>query len=272
MSDVVPDAADGPPPETVVAQTAAGRLQRLRRMQALATGLLVLMAAVFLAASLGERRWSGLGYLRAFAEAAMVGGCADWFAVTALFRRPLGLPIPHTAIIPRSKDRIGAALGRFIVENFLDPGVLDTRLRRLELGAWGGDWLQQPQNARAVAARLVRVGPELLRVLPPHALEDVAGSLALAAARAVPAAPTASALLSAFWDEGRAQPLVERGAEVLAGYLEEHQEVILEKVQSQSWRWLPSFVDRAIARCSCSPTCASPTIPGGPSWERLWRV
>ena len=226
----------------------AARLGRLRRMQALATGLLVLMAVVFVGAGLLERRWAVAGYVRAFAEAAMVGGCADWFAVTALFRRPLGLPIPHTAIIPRSKDRIGAALGRFIVENFLNPAVVGARLRRLELAAWGGDWLRQPQNARAVASRLVRVAPELLRALPAEAMEDIAGSLAMAAARAVPAAPTASALLSALWDGGRAQPLVERGAELLAGYLEAHQEVILAKVQGQSWRWLPGWVDKAITR------------------------
>ena len=223
-------------------------LRRLRRMQALATGLLAVMAVVFLAASYLEHRWGGAAYVRAFAEAAMVGACADWFAVTALFRRPFGLPIPHTAIIPRSKDRIGAALGRFMVDNFLTVQVLDAKLRELELAAWGGDWLQRPANARAVAERLVRVWPELLKALPAGALEELAGSAALAAARSVPAAPTASALLAAVWNGGRAQPLVERGAELLGAYLEEHQEVILGKVQQQSWRWLPSFVDKAIAR------------------------
>ena len=223
-------------------------LHRLRRMQALATGLLVAMTVVFLAASVAARRWEAAAYLRAFAEAAMVGACADWFAVTALFRRPFGLPIPHTAIIPRSKDRIGAALGRFIVDNFLDPQVLDAKLKELELAAWGGDWLRRPQNARAVANRLVRFAPDLVRALPEGALEELAGSAALAAARALPAAPTASALLAAVWNEGRAQPLVERGADLLGAYLAEHQEVILEKVQGQSWRWLPGWVDKAIAR------------------------
>ena len=126
--------------------------------------------------------------------------------------------------------------------------MLDAKLRELELAAWGGDWLQRPVNARVVAERLVRVWPELLKALPAGALEDLAGSAALAVARSVPAAPTASALLAAVWNGGRAQPLVERGAELLGAYLEEHQEVILEKVQQQSWRWLPSFVDKAIAR------------------------
>ncbi len=224
------------------------RRVRLGRTKLLATGLLAAMAALYLAASLVTPSWGGAAYVRAFAEAGMVGACADWFAVTALFRRPFGLPIPHTAIIPNNKDRIGDALGRFIVENFLSPRVLDAKLRDLELAAWGGAWLQRPQNAKAVAKRLVQFGPEVIRALPPGALEALAGSAALAAAKAVPAAPTASKLLAALWNEGRAQPLVERGAALLGDYLAGHQDVILEKVQAQSWRWLPSWLDRAIAR------------------------
>src|ERR1700741_2246223 len=89
--------------------------------RAAATGLLVLMAAVFLVARFFEHMHPAWGFVKAFAEAAMVGGLADWFAVTALFRHPLGLPIPHTAIIPRNKDRIGASLGQFVEHNFLTP-------------------------------------------------------------------------------------------------------------------------------------------------------
>jgi len=152
-------------------------------MKRLATGLLVLMAILYLGASLLVARWPAAApvaaYVRAFAEAAMVGACADWFAVTALFRRPFGLPIPHTAIIPANKDRIGEALGRFIVENFLSPRVLDAKLRDLELAAWGGAWLQRPENAAMIAERLVRYGPEVIRALPPGALEALAGSASI---------------------------------------------------------------------------------------------
>ena len=155
---------------------------------------------------------------------------------------------PHTAIVPRNKDRIGDALGRFIVENFLSPRVLDAKLRQLELTAWGGAWLQEPRNAAALADRLVTWGPDLVRAMPSGTLEALAGSTAMAAARSTPAAPTASALLAAVWNEGRVQPLVERGAGLLSDYLAQHQEVVFEKVQGQSWRWLPSWVDRAIAR------------------------
>ena len=100
-------------------------------MKVVATGLLVFMAAVFAVSRTLEPAYPWLGYIKSFAEAAMVGGLADWFAVTALFRHPLGLPIPHTAIIPRNKDRIGEARANFIRENFLVPSVVARRMRRL---------------------------------------------------------------------------------------------------------------------------------------------
>jgi uncharacterized membrane-anchored protein YjiN (DUF445 family) len=236
-----------PGPSTIDIATA-----RLARMRALAAGLLIAMAAVFIAAGLAGRRWPALsptlGYVRAFAEAAMVGGCADWFAVTALFRRPLGLPIPHTGVISRSKDRIGEALGRFIADNFLTVRVLDERLRRVELAAWGADWLRRPRNAAALARRLAELAPDIVAALPSAALRDLVGSAAVGAVKAAPAAPLASALLSALWSEGRTQALIDRAAALLGAYLEEHQEVILEQVQAQSVKWLPTWVDKVIAR------------------------
>src|SRR5438105_12180897 len=113
-------------------------------MKAAATGLLVVMAAVFLAARALEHQVPALGYLKAFAEAAMVGGLADWFAVTALFRHPLGLPIPHTAIIPRNKDRIGEALASFLKENFLIPSVVARRMRNIDNARATGRFLLTP--------------------------------------------------------------------------------------------------------------------------------
>src|SRR5215212_6648611 len=109
-----------------------------RGMKLMATGLLLVMAAVFAIARAFEHRYPAFGYVKAFAEAAMVGGLADWFAVTALFRHPLGLPIPHTAIIPRNKDRIGETLARFIQENFLIPGVVARRMQRIDVAGAAG--------------------------------------------------------------------------------------------------------------------------------------
>lgn len=224
------------------------RARDLKRMQAIATGLLVAMAFVFVAASLLDDRWPALAYVRAFAEAAMVGACADWFAVTALFRHPLGLPIPHTAIIPRNKDRIGQSLGAFIADNFLTVEVLDTRLKQIEVARWGGEWLRQPRHARRLAARLASLLPGLLRVLPKDMLRETAGSAAAGAVRAIPAAPTASKLLAAFWNEGRSQAALDWALDRLAAYLEENEEAIQEKVEAKSWKWMPKFVDRMIAQ------------------------
>src|SRR4051812_19761131 len=113
-------------------------------MKVVATGLLVVMAAVFAGTRALQVSHPWLGYIKAFAEAAMVGGLADWFAVTALFRHPLGLPIPHTAIIPRNKDRIGEALASFLKENFLIPAVVARRMQRLDIAAAAGRFLQTP--------------------------------------------------------------------------------------------------------------------------------
>jgi len=121
-------------------------------MKVVATGLLVLMAIVFIAARAFEPAYPWLGYVKAFAEAAMVGGLADWFAVTALFRHPLGLPIPHTAIIPRNKDRIGEALANFLRENFLIPSVVARRMQNIDVAGATGRFLQTPAGMATVGA------------------------------------------------------------------------------------------------------------------------
>src|SRR6478752_10608105 len=116
-------------------------------MKATATGLLVAVTIVFLLARWGEESHGWLGYLRAFAEAAMVGALADWFAVTALFRHPLGIPIPHTAIIPNRKDETGRTLGEFVETNFLSAEVVRTKLEATRIAQHGGEWLRQGAHA-----------------------------------------------------------------------------------------------------------------------------
>src|SRR5438309_4372549 len=116
-------------------------------MKVIATGLLVLMAVVFAAARALGPRYPGLGYVKAFAEAALVGGLADWFAVTALFRHPLGLPIPHTAIVPANKDRIGEGLARFLDRHFLTHELLIPELRSVHIAERLAAWLSQRDNA-----------------------------------------------------------------------------------------------------------------------------
>ena len=122
------------------------RRRRLNRMKAVATGALVLMAVIFVIAFSLEDSYPWLGYVRAMAEAGMVGALADWFAVTALFRRPLGLPIPHTAIIPNRKDAIGSSLSEFVATNFLSESVVREKLAAFSRRDRIGEFLAKPES------------------------------------------------------------------------------------------------------------------------------
>src|SRR5688572_3242237 len=120
-------------------------------MKRRATGLLVLATFIFAATAFLERRYPWLGFVRAMAKAAMVGGLADWFAVTALIRHPMGIPIPHTAIIPSRKDRVARTLGAFVQTNFLTRAVVQARLQHARVGERIARWISQPANARLIA-------------------------------------------------------------------------------------------------------------------------
>src|SRR6478752_1596169 len=149
-------------------RTGLGRFspaQSARGMRALATAMLAGMAAIFIAATRLDHLHPAWGFVRAFAEAGLVGGIADWFAVTAVFRHPLGLPIPHTAIVPRNKDRIGAALGAFVANNFLTPALISAKLREIDPAGSLSSWLAQPSNAEAAAQRAMLVLPTLIGAL-----------------------------------------------------------------------------------------------------------
>jgi uncharacterized membrane-anchored protein YjiN (DUF445 family) len=225
----------------------AVRARELARMRVIAAGLLLVMAAVFVGSSLFQHRWPALAYLRAFAEAGMVGACADWFAVTALFRRPFGLPIPHTAIIPRNKDRIGRALGGFIAENFLTAEVLQDKLRALEVARWGGAWLGEPANARRLAARLAVVLPEVIGAAPKGVLGELAGAVLLAAARATPAAATAGRALDGLWRDGWGDVLLDRALEAVADYMAENRAMLRDQFVASARSWFSRWIDGMLA-------------------------
>ena len=226
-------------------KTAAQRRAELRRMRAFATGLLVAMTALFLA----TRHVSGWAspYLHAFAESGMVGACADWFAVTAIFRRPLGLPIPHTAIVPANKARLGAALGRFIAQNFLDPRVASRRLHSVDLVALAAHALADPRNAQRLSEAAGRLAPGVLAALPRETLTHWVGWAARAGLEAVPVATLASRALSVLWAQGAAQDVLDRAVDLFESALERHKDGIVLKVRKQSSRWVPKFVDEAVA-------------------------
>ncbi|QYF92970.1 DUF445 family protein [Massilia sp. PAMC28688] len=212
-------------------------------MRAIATGLLVLMAVVFVCARLLRERYPFMAFVGAFAEAAMVGAIADWFAVTALFRHPLGLRIPHTAIIPSNKERIGDNLGNFLEHNFMSYEVIHGELARVDFAGSAARWLDQPDNARAVAAQITSAIPALLRMVEDKDaaafLRDaLAGSL-----KDVRLAPLLSRLLSVLVAGRQHHALLEKLLELIAGALEQHRPYIRQKVHDHSPRWLPKAID-----------------------------
>ena len=216
---------------------------RLRRNRRLATGLLVLMTIVFLAARSMEQRHASLAFVAAFAEAAMVGALADWFAVTALFRHPLGLPIPHTAIIPRNKDRIGANIADFLEHNFITHEVLRSELAQVDFAGGAARWLAQEPNSRAVAQRLAASVPLLLRMVEDRDAGEFVRKAMSAALRDVQLAPMAAQILSVLVAGRQHVRLLQRVLGIVAHTLDENRDYLRQKVHEHSPRWMPRTID-----------------------------
>jgi uncharacterized membrane-anchored protein YjiN (DUF445 family) len=212
-----------------------------RRMRLIATALLVLMAALFLAARQLEHANAAWGFLRAFAEAAMVGGLADWFAVTALFRHPLGLPIPHTAIIPENKDRIADTMASFLKANFLTPQVVARRLQGLNVASAAGQYLANP---RGPESRLSGGAASLIADVLESLDQEKLGGLAKTALRSrierLALAPLLGKLLAAMIAEGRHLPLIESLIRRAADALEANEVLVRNMIHDRAntlMRW-----------------------------------
>lgn len=181
----------------------------VRGMRIAATGLLLAMAALYITARSLERPDNFWGLVRAFAEAAMVGGMADWFAVTALFRHPLGLPIPHTAIIPRNKDRIGDSLALFLRENFLTSSIVARRMGRLDVASAAGRFLANPPGGGRLRGGASRLVADVLEALDPQRLGSMVRYGLAARLRALDVSPLIGQALSAAIAEDRHVPIVD---------------------------------------------------------------
>jgi uncharacterized membrane-anchored protein YjiN (DUF445 family) len=224
------------------------RQRRLQQMRNRATGLLVAATIIFVVAHFFERQYPWVGYIRATAEAAMVGGLADWFAVTALFRHPLGIPIPHTAIIPSKKDRVARTLGAFVQRNFLTREVIENRLHGLRIGERMATWISQPENARRIArqtAAALAAGAQVLRDEDVQAVIDHSIEQRIRQARI---APIAGRLLSVVTEGNRHQELLDEAIVLIARSVEQNRDLIRERVQRESPWWVPSAVDEKIYR------------------------
>ena len=204
-------------------------------MKAAATGLLVVMAGVFVVARSLEPQYPWLSYVKAFAEAAMVGGLADWFAVTALFRHPLGLPIPHTAIIPRNKDRIGEALANFLRENFLIPSVVARRMRNMDLAGATGRFLQTPagegNRIRAGASRLIA---DIFEGLDDERLGGIVKGAISNRLRKTQVSPLLGHALASAINEDRHVPMLEAAIRWMARALDANEPLIREMVHKKA--------------------------------------
>ncbi len=218
----------------------------LARMKRLATALLVAMVCVFAGALYAERWYAWAGFIRAFAEAAMVGALADWFAVTALFRHPLGVPIPHTAIIRRNKDRIGASLGNFVENNFLTPEVIAGKMETMDIPHRIAEWLSQPENAEEIAHRITMAIPEFLNALRHDDVQRFLEENIATRVRALEVAPIAGGLLSALTANNRHQFLLDEALKVAERVLNDNQDFIRRKIEEESPWYVPKFVDERI--------------------------
>ncbi len=218
-------------------------------MKAAATGLLVIMAALFAVTRAFEHRYPWLAFVKAFAEAAMVGGLADWFAVTALFRHPLGLPIPHTAIIPRNKDRIGEALASFLRENFLIASVVARRMRHIDLAGAAGRFLRAPEGEgtriRQGASRLIA---DIFEGLDDERLGGIVKGAISSRIKAMEVSPVLGHALASAINEDRHIPMLEAAIRWTARTLDSNEPLIRQMVKKRAnWALKLAGLDTKLA-------------------------
>ncbi|MFC9116324.1 DUF445 domain-containing protein [Streptomyces sp. NPDC057092] len=220
----------------------------VRRMKLTATGLLLFVAVVYVLAKWASHQGAGAwaGYVAAAAEAGMVGALADWFAVTALFRHPLGLPIPHTAIIPTKKDQLGTALGDFVGENFLSEDVVRRRLRAVGIGSRLGAWLAVPEHADRVTAEVSAALRGALTVLRDSDVQAVVGEAITRRADAQEIAPGMGKMLERIVADGGHKRAVDVVVTRAHDWLVLHSDTVMDAVHGGAPGWTPKFVDRKV--------------------------
>jgi len=219
------------------------RRRALRQMKVRATALLVLVSVIFVIARWQQQDHSWVGYVRAFAEASMVGALADWFAVSALFRHPLGLPIPHTAIIPNRKDQIGRSLGEFVQTNFLTREVLDERLAGANVGKRLGDWLANEQNAAKAGEALSDVLRGAFEVLDDRDVSSALETLIERQVRATPVAPLLGRAIDLAMEDGHHQRLLNSLLTGLDEFIEDNRATFRARLEHESPWWIPEAID-----------------------------
>ncbi|MBK0420077.1 DUF445 family protein [Leucobacter sp. CSA1] len=215
-------------------------------MQAIALGLLLFMAVVFVLSFALQERLPWLGFVRAASEGGMVGALADWFAVTALFRHPLGIRIPHTNLISEKKDEIGEGLGSFIEENFLADDVVHDKLAEIQGARRAGEWLVERPHAEHVSGMAASAGLGALTVLDDNDVRDLIEGLVRRHVVDPEWGPLLGRAAESFLDGDHHQALIDLAAERLEQWLVEHPQAFDSVVSSRLPSWVPSVVDRFV--------------------------
>lgn len=238
--------ASDPPVDSAAQFSTRERRAQLRQMRLFAGGLLLLMLVLFIAASALRPVWPWLAYVRAFTEAAMVGACADWFAVVSLFRHPFGVPLPHTAVIAKHKVRIGENFGAFVSSNFLMPAEVTAKLESIDAAGWAARWIREPGNARQVAKRLQHLFPSLLERVGERPAREYGRGLIRNGIDSIAAAPLAARLLSVLVAHGHHETAFDVALDQAQRFIDEHKDRIRQNVANSSARWVRGWVDGRI--------------------------
>ena len=222
---------------------------QLRRYKMFATGLFVLMAIIFIIMTILEKKnhahW--IGYIRAFSEAAMVGALADWFAVTALFNYPLGIKIPHTNLIENSKERIGDNLGNFVVENFLSPQNIRPYIQKIKISGFVGDWLSKERNQENLMKEVSHIILDILNKLDDTEVVNFIGKKAKEMSDDLKINEIIGNGLEYILDKNDHQRFITNLSKQIKEYVLNNQNLVKERVKSESFFLVPKFVDDNIA-------------------------
>ncbi len=224
----------------------AAKATELAQMKRRATGLLAVAAVIFVISAFYEHTYPWLTWVRAASEAGMVGGLADWFAVTALFRHPLGIPIPHTAIIPTRKERIARILADFFERNFFTRDVLASRLHEVGLAERLGEWLAVPDNSRTLAGHLVRAAARGADAVPEDAARAFVDRSIVGRLRGIEAAPVVARALESMVRDGRHQEFLDKTLSVIHGALRKNEDFIRRRIGEESPWWVPELAEERL--------------------------
>ncbi|GAB4443371.1 MAG: DUF445 domain-containing protein [Anaerolineae bacterium] len=211
-----------------------------------ATSLLLLMVVIFIGALIFETQYPQVGFIRAFSEAAMVGALVDWFAVTALFRYPLGLKIPHTAIIPNRKQLIAKNFGYFVREKFLSTDTVSDTLRSKDVTRKAAQWLIEPQNSERVAIQVVDVIAATVKILKDEDIQQLIEQGLATQIRSKPVAPTLGKVLFLVVSGNRGQEIFYGLIKLLTDFLQDNRDTIQKKINNELPWYVPRGVDKTI--------------------------